>query len=158
MPFINTKHVQNKVNIQKHKIKWNNRHSDQRNVVQEFVWCSFVANLWSAFQNKRECQTVWTGWNYKSPQYLDRTKQQNNWGVNEPTLGLLTASEDPVAPDNLQRRSERHFGCADMISSINPACFWSPVHSSDVNGNACSHADGAKKAHAKLTGGRQLGR
>lgn len=69
--------------------------------------CLFGANLWCGVQNRRECQTVWTSSNYGSPQYLDRAKQQNNSGVNTPTLGLLTASEDPVAPDNLRKGSER---------------------------------------------------
>ncbi len=49
--FINTIHSHNKLNIQKHRIKWNNRQSTsvihQQKVVQEFVWCNFVANLWS---------------------------------------------------------------------------------------------------------------
>lgn len=102
--FINTILTHNKLNIQKHTIKSNNSLNSSA-IRQKNVFVG--ANLWCGVQNRRECQTVWSSSNYGSPQYLDRAKQQNNSGVNAPTLGLLTASEDPVAPDNLWKGSER---------------------------------------------------
>ncbi len=90
-----------------------------------------------------------------SPQYLDNAKQQNNSGVNAPTLGLLTASEDPVAPDNLQRQRERHL--AALISSLAQFQFVFAAHARHRSKWKSMFACGRnEEMHAKQTGGKQL--
>lgn len=131
--------------ITKRNTRWNETPGQAvQQVPTVFVWLQICGA-----QNKLDCQSVWTGSDYGSPQCLDWGKQRSNSRVNAPTLRLLTASEHPVAPDNLQRDIRPPWYHHECKSSL----FLQPHAWQRME----IHVDRTSESTQSQTGGKQLG-